>query len=112
MRIVVVGAGAVGSVVGGLLARAGQDVTLVGRPAHVAAIQRDGLVIEQPSGPLTIRVAAAEQLDFAPDLALLAVKITDLADGPGAGAPLGHRRPGGDHAERRPGGPDRRRRPR
>ncbi|HEY5187306.1 MAG TPA: 2-dehydropantoate 2-reductase [Actinomycetes bacterium] len=79
MRVAVVGAGAVGSVVGGLLARAGQDVTLVGRPAHVAAIQRDGLVIEQPSGPLTIHVKASERLDFTPDLALLAVKITDLA---------------------------------
>jgi 2-dehydropantoate 2-reductase len=36
-RIAVVGAGAIGSVVGGLLARAGEDVTLIARQAHVEA---------------------------------------------------------------------------
>jgi 2-dehydropantoate 2-reductase len=78
VRVAVVGAGAVGSVVGGLLAHAGLDVTLIGRPAHVAAIQRDGLVIERPDGPLAVRVPAREELDFRPDLVLLAVKVTDL----------------------------------
>jgi 2-dehydropantoate 2-reductase len=45
MRILVMGAGAMGSVVGGLLAKAGHDVTLVGRAAHMEAIRRDGLRI-------------------------------------------------------------------
>ena len=40
------GAGAVGSYYGGLLARAGHAVTLIGRAAHVAAIERDGLRLQ------------------------------------------------------------------
>ena len=39
------GAGAIGSVIGGLLAQAGNQVTLVGRAAHMQAIDRQGLVI-------------------------------------------------------------------
>ena len=42
-RVAVLGAGAVGSYYGAMLARAGVEVTLIGRPAHVAAIARDGL---------------------------------------------------------------------
>ncbi|MEK9812795.1 MAG: 2-dehydropantoate 2-reductase N-terminal domain-containing protein, partial [Bordetella sp.] len=37
--IVVVGAGAVGSFFGGLLAKAGESVTLIGRPVHLQAIE-------------------------------------------------------------------------
>jgi 2-dehydropantoate 2-reductase len=44
--VLVAGAGAVGSVIGGLLARAGLPVTLLGRPAHLSAVGRDGLRIE------------------------------------------------------------------
>ena len=45
-RVAVVGAGAVGSYFGGMLARAGVPVTLVGRAAHIEAIRRDGLLID------------------------------------------------------------------
>ncbi len=45
-EILVAGAGAVGSVVGGLLARAGWSVTLLGRQPHLDAIRRGGLVVE------------------------------------------------------------------
>jgi len=49
MRIGIVGAGAVGSVVGGLLARGGHDITLIDPwPEHISKIQRDGLIIETP----------------------------------------------------------------
>jgi len=45
-RIAIVGAGAVGSYVGGYLARAGEDVTLIDPwPAHVEAMNRDGLTL-------------------------------------------------------------------
>ena len=44
--IAVMGAGAVGCYFGGLLARAGAPVTLIGRPHHVEAINRDGLFVE------------------------------------------------------------------
>lgn len=45
MRILVVGAGAIGSVLGGFLAKAGHSVTLFGRPWHLDAIRRHGLAI-------------------------------------------------------------------
>lgn len=77
-RIAVIGAGAVGSTLGGLLSRAGNDVTLIGRAAHVAAIRSHGLTIACPSEIFTVHVSASEQLDFRPDLALLAVKTQDV----------------------------------
>jgi ketopantoate reductase len=40
----VLGAGAVGCYFGGMLARAGAPVTLIGRPQHVKALERDGLL--------------------------------------------------------------------
>ena len=47
MRIGIVGAGGVGSVVGGLLSHGGHDVTLVDQwPEHIDKIKRDGLLIE------------------------------------------------------------------
>lgn len=72
------GAGAVGSLIGGLLARAGEQVTLIARQAHVEAIRRNGLQLEGVLGELTIPVRAMEVLDFQPDLVLLAVKTQDV----------------------------------
>ncbi|MGB0127240.1 MAG: 2-dehydropantoate 2-reductase N-terminal domain-containing protein, partial [Rhodocyclaceae bacterium] len=46
MKIAVMGAGAVGCYYGGLLARAGYEVVLIGRPLHVDAIRRLGLLVE------------------------------------------------------------------
>ena len=46
MRILVFGAGAIGSVLGGLLKRAGHDVALLGRAWHVDVVRRQGLLIE------------------------------------------------------------------
>ena len=43
VKIAVMGAGAVGCYYGGLLARAGHDVVLIGRAGHVEAIRRAGL---------------------------------------------------------------------
>jgi 2-dehydropantoate 2-reductase len=45
-RVAVMGAGAVGSYFGGMLARAGVSVVLIGRPAHVEAIRRDKLFMD------------------------------------------------------------------
>lgn len=77
-KIVVVGAGAVGSVVGGLLARQGEDVTLIARRAHAEAINNNGLHIDGAAGIFTVSVPAKEALDFKPDLVLLAVKSQDV----------------------------------
>ena len=51
MRIAILGAGAMGSVFGGLLAQAGHDVTLVDvNREHIDAVQREGLVLRSPGG--------------------------------------------------------------
>ncbi len=78
MKIAVMGAGAIGSVIGGLLSKAGEDVTLIGRKPHVDAINQNGLILEAESGKTVIQVKAAEDLDFKPDLALLTVKTQDV----------------------------------
>ena len=77
-RIAVIGAGAVGSALGALLHRAGQNVVLVARPAHVAAIRRDGLQVDGVMGSFIASIEAAETLNFKPDLALLTVKAQDV----------------------------------
>jgi 2-dehydropantoate 2-reductase len=78
MKIAVIGAGAIGSVIGGLLSKAGEDVTLIGRKPHVDAINKNGLILDAESGKTVIRVKAAENLDFKPDLALLTAKTQDV----------------------------------
>jgi 2-dehydropantoate 2-reductase len=76
-RIAIIGAGAIGSALGALLSRAGRDVSLIGRSAHVGAIRRDGLRVDGALGAFTVPMAAAEALDFRPDLAFLTVKTQD-----------------------------------
>jgi 2-dehydropantoate 2-reductase len=79
MRIAIIGAGAIGSVVGGLLAKAGEDVTVIGRRPHVDAVNRNGLRIDGVVGTMQVRVGAVERLDFVPDLALLTMKTQGVA---------------------------------
>jgi 2-dehydropantoate 2-reductase len=52
MRVVVQGPGSLGSLVGGLLAAAGEDVVLLGRPdsEHLGRVAAEGLVVEHPDG--------------------------------------------------------------
>ena len=55
MKVAVIGTGAVGGYFGGLLARAGHNVTFVARGAHLAAIKKNGLVVEsQLDGTFTV----------------------------------------------------------
>ena len=59
MRIGIMGAGAIGSVVGGLLTKAGHDVTLIDQwPAHVEAMKANGLRLSGSCGDHTIPVKA------------------------------------------------------
>jgi 2-dehydropantoate 2-reductase len=53
------GAGAVGSYFGGMLARAGHDVTLIARPQHVEAIARDGLRMDTKTFDERVRLKAS-----------------------------------------------------
>jgi 2-dehydropantoate 2-reductase len=79
MKITVMGAGAVGCYFGGMLARAGHEVTLVARPAHVEAIRRDGQRMETRSFDERVRLSAtgdAAAVEGA-DLVLFCVKSND-----------------------------------
>ncbi len=80
-RVLVLGAGAVGSAVGGLLALAGREVTLLARPAHATAVTQTGLLLKVGEGERRVRrnltaVADPEAaLARGPyDLVILAVK--------------------------------------
>jgi 2-dehydropantoate 2-reductase len=76
---VVVGAGAVGSFFGAMLARAGHRVTLVGRAAHVQAIATHGLQLHRDGGVQAVPMAATTALEAVrdADLVLVCVKSTD-----------------------------------
>ncbi len=78
-RIAIIGAGAIGSSLGGLLGRAGHDVTLIGRSAHVDAVRTGGLHVDGVLGSFTVNVAASESLQAPPDLVFLTVKSQDVA---------------------------------
>ncbi|KUZ65603.1 2-dehydropantoate 2-reductase [Burkholderia ubonensis] len=66
MRIAILGAGAMGSLFGGLLAEAGEDVTLIDvNDAHLDAIRRDGLRIENDRGERRITTLRAVRPDAA-----------------------------------------------
>jgi 2-dehydropantoate 2-reductase len=70
MRIIIYGAGGIGGVMGGHLARTGQDVVLIGRPGHVNAINRNGLKFITPTGTHILNIPAVtgpEQIEFGPD---------------------------------------------
>jgi 2-dehydropantoate 2-reductase len=93
MRVVVMGAGAMGSVVGGLLASAGDEVFLVGRKPHLDAIMEGGLRISGIWGDRLVLNFAGLLEDAAeappePDLVLITVKSYDTAEAVEAVAPL------------------------
>ena len=79
MQIAVVGAGAVGCYYGGLLARAGHAVTLIGRAQHVDAIRAHGLRLQTQRFDERVRVDASCEASAAAgaQLALCCVKSTD-----------------------------------
>ncbi|HEX5737992.1 MAG TPA: 2-dehydropantoate 2-reductase [Hydrogenophaga sp.] len=79
LKIAVMGAGAVGCFYGGMLARAGHTVTLIGRPAHVAAIQTHGLRMQTQwfDEPVTLRASTEAGAVADADVVLFAVKSPD-----------------------------------
>jgi 2-dehydropantoate 2-reductase len=80
MRILIVGAGAVGGYFGGRLAQAGRDVTFLVRPSRAKQLRQDGLRIISPHGDavLTPRLITAEEIDTPYDLVFLSVKAYAL----------------------------------
>lgn len=84
MRFLCYGSGAVGSLIGGYLAIAGYDVSLVGRPRNVLAIMEHGLVVERPEGyseaikiPSYLSLQDAISGSGVPDMVILSVKSYD-----------------------------------
>jgi 2-dehydropantoate 2-reductase len=65
-RIAVVGAGAVGGYFGGMLARAGAPVMLIGRPLFVEAVKKDGLFLDTVQFQERVRAEASSELVCCP----------------------------------------------
>lgn len=80
MRILIMGAGALGGYLGGLLVRAGEDVMFVARGDHLWALQSRGLQVRSADGDFSCRVrAVAEPEEIGPvDLIVMAVKTYDV----------------------------------
>jgi 2-dehydropantoate 2-reductase len=94
MRVCVVGAGAIGGLVGARLSAAGTEVSLLARGAQLSAIRRDGLRLIEPDGSELVApdvIASDDLSDFGPqDTVVLALKAHQLAAvAPSLGAVLG-----------------------
>ena len=81
-RIAVMGAGAVGSYFGGMLARAGLNVTIIGRHQHVDVIARNGLLLETLQFKQSVSISATTDPAAVRDagLVLFCVKSTDTGE--------------------------------
>ena len=89
MKILVLGAGAIGGYFGGRLVQAGGDVSFLVRERRQQLLQQHGLVVRSPHGDFTLPVQTVrrEQLAAPADLVLLACKAYDLDDALAAIAP-------------------------
>ncbi len=89
-KIAVVGAGAVGGYFGGLLARAGAPVVMIGRPAFVEAVKKNGLFLDTLQFQESVRIESSTDLSAArgAEIVLFCVKTTDNAATGRALAPL------------------------
>jgi 2-dehydropantoate 2-reductase len=80
MKILIVGAGAVGGYFGARLAQAGRDVTFLVRPSRAQHLRSEGLRIVSPHGDLTLQpnLITAKELNTPFDIILLSVKAQAL----------------------------------
>ncbi|MGQ0682433.1 2-dehydropantoate 2-reductase [Bradyrhizobium sp.] len=81
MRMLVIGAGALGGYFGARLLAAGRDVTFLVRPARAEALRKNGLVVRSPAGDLNLPsppTVTSERLKGYYDLILLSCKAYDL----------------------------------
>jgi 2-dehydropantoate 2-reductase len=83
MRILVVGAGAIGGYFGGRMLQAGRDVTFLVRPRRASELAGAGLVIKSPNGDVTLQhppTVQADKIAETFDVVLLSCKAFDLDD--------------------------------
>ncbi|HVO93936.1 MAG TPA: 2-dehydropantoate 2-reductase N-terminal domain-containing protein [Terriglobales bacterium] len=76
-RMIVIGTGPIGGIIGGRLARAGDDITFVDvDQEHVAAIREKGLQIDVPDGPfnVTVKIVFPHEIEGRYDIAFIAVR--------------------------------------
>ncbi|HNB26986.1 MAG TPA: 2-dehydropantoate 2-reductase [Alphaproteobacteria bacterium] len=81
MKIAVYGAGAIGGLLGAYLARAGEDVTLIARGPHLAAMREKGLKVTGPQGEFTVTPRATDDPATigAQDYVIVALKAQAVA---------------------------------
>jgi 2-dehydropantoate 2-reductase len=90
MRILVVGAGAIGGYFGGKLLQAGNDITFLVRPKRASELASAGLVIKSPHGDVALKNPPTSQADAIKekfDVVLLSCKAFDLDDAIASFAP-------------------------
>ena len=90
MRVLVVGAGAIGGYFGGRMLEAGRDITFLVRPRRAAELASAGLVIKSPNGDVTLKnppTVQADKLSEKFDVVLLSCKAFDLDDAIASFAP-------------------------
>jgi 2-dehydropantoate 2-reductase len=83
MRVLVVGAGAIGGYFGGRMLQASRDITFLVRPKRASELAGAGLVIKSPNGDVTLKNPPAMQADKLSekfDVVLLSCKAFDLED--------------------------------
>jgi len=82
MKYVIIGAGGTGGAIGGFLANAGKDVTLIARGAHLQKMLLNGLHFETVDGDFTVPVQACTMDDYkgTPDVIFVCVKGYSLED--------------------------------
>lgn len=82
MKYAVIGAGGTGGAIGGFLAKAGKDVTLIARGNHLKKMQERGLAFETVEGNFTVPVKACtmEEYQETPDVIFVCVKGYSLED--------------------------------
>jgi len=79
-KIAVIGAGAVGSIIGGLLKKAGFNTTLIGRKPHIDMINKNGLIIKKAHDEIKININTSTKLNFKPDIIFITVKSNDIEE--------------------------------
>jgi 2-dehydropantoate 2-reductase len=90
MRVLVVGAGAIGGYFGGRMLQARRDITFLVRPRRARELACAGLVIKSPNGDVTLNnppIVQADTIKDKFDVVLLSCKAYDLADAIGSFAP-------------------------
>ena len=83
MRVLIVGAGAIGGYFGGRMLQAGRDITFLVRPRRASELAAAGLVIKSPNGDVTLKnppVIQADTIKDKFDVVLLSCKAYDLDD--------------------------------